>query len=298
MRGVYMTSSSVKFIPALLASTVSRGQSLALKEACMRVMAFIVETVPEEALLPPCFINDLSKMMRDNIFSLAVIRSGLSILVSFYERCGEKGAQAMEEAERKEVLAYLNAEDTISCLQYIYYATQSQECRAKVYTLLTGMNAPLQVAADLPLRSDVLEDIMFAGMIQQLELKGHDEQLDEKALAAQAAKERAVLLETLDVCRGAMTLSQPRFLHAFEAKKGLSKLLTILRRYTDDEEVMHLTLELLRAVVETKMPSETEAIPITSAVFRVLQHHQQCRTCVKYLTYLIRRLSVFRACRG
>ena len=105
-----------------------------------------------------------------------------------------------------------------------------------------------------------------------------------------------VLLETLEVCREAMTLSQPRFLHAFEAKKGLGKLLGVLRRCTEDEEVKHLALELLRTVVDAKTPSETEAVPLVTTVFRVLQHSEQCRKCVKYLTYLLRRLSVFSEC--
>lgn len=200
MRGVYMTASGVKFIPALLAKTLSRCQSRALNEACVRVMAFIVETVPEEALLPSHFIPVLSKMMKEYIFLLAVTRGGLSILLAFYDHCGQ------------EAMAYLGAEDTVTALQYIYYATQSQECREKAHTLLTALHAPLQVSADLPLRSDALEDILFAGMVQQLD-----------------AKDGKVLLETLEVCREAMTLSQPRFLHAFEAKKGLGKLLGVLR---------------------------------------------------------------------
>lgn len=317
---MYMTSSSVKFIPALLAKTLSRCQSRALNEACVRVMAFIVETVPEEALLPPHFIPVLSKMMKEYIFLLAVTRGGLSILLAFYDHCGQ------------EALQYLGAEDTVTALQYIYYATQSQECREKAHTLLTALHAPLQVSADLPLRSDALEDILFAGMVQQLdaknravllEAKDRDAQQnakDSKVLAAKnssaqqnakdskmrgdaedskalAAKDRAVLLETLEVCREAMTLSQPRFLHAFEAKKGLGKLLDVLRRYTENEEVMHLALELLRNVVDAKTPSETEAVPLVTTVFRVLQRKEQCRKCVKYLTYLLRRLSVFSECR-
>ena len=245
MRGVYMTASGVKFIPALLAKTLSRCQSRALNEACVRVMAFIVETVPEEALLPPHFIP----------------------VLAFYDHCGQ------------EAMAYLGAEDTVTALQYIYYATQSQECREKAHTLLTALHAPLQVSADLPLRSDALEDILFAGMVQQLD-----------------AKDGKVLLETLEVCREAMTLSQPRFLHAFEAKKGLGKLLGVLRRCTEDEEVKHLALELLRTVVDAKTPSETEAVPLVTTVFRVLQRSEQCRKCAKYLTYLLRRLSVFSEC--
>ncbi|OAO16408.1 hypothetical protein AV274_1866 [Blastocystis sp. ATCC 50177/Nand II] len=264
MRGVYMTASGVKFIPALLAKTLSRCQSRALNEACVRVMAFIVETVPEEALLPPHFIPVLSKMMKEYIFLLAVTRGGLSILLAFYDHCGQ------------EAMAYLGTEDTVTALQYIYYATQSQECREKAHTLLTALHAPLQVSADLPLRSDALEDILFAGMVQQLD-----------------AKDGKVLLETLEVCREAMTLSQPRFLHAFEAKKGLGKLLGVLRRCTEDEEVKHLALELLRTVVDAKTPSETEAVPLVTTVFRVLQRSEQCRKCAKYLTYLLRRLSVF-----
>ena len=248
MRGVYMTASGVKFIPALLAKTLSRCQSRALNEACVRVMAFIVETVPEEALLPPHFIPVLSKMMKEYIFLLAVTRGGLSILLAFYDHCGQ------------EAMAYLGAEDTVTALLYIYYATQSQECREKAHTLLTALHAPLQVSADLPLRSDALEDILFAGMVQQLD-----------------AKDGKVLLETLEVCREAMTLSQPRFLHAFEAKKGLGKLLGVLG-------------------VDAKTPSETEAVPLVTTVFRVLQRSEQCRKCAKYLTYLLRRLSVFSEC--
>ena len=304
MRGVYMTSSGVKFIPALLAKTLSRCQSRALNEACVRVMAFIVETVPEEVLLPPHFIPVLSKMMKEYIFLLAVTRGGLSILLSFYEHCGQ------------EAMAYLGTEDTVTALQYIYYATQSQECREKAHTLLTALHAPLQVSADLPLRSDALEDTLFAGMVQQLDAKNRKVLLEAKERDAQpnakdcdaqqnakehdallAAKDRAVLLETLEVCREAMTLSQPRFLHAFEAKKGLGKLLDVLRRYTENEEVTHLALELLRTVVDAKTPSETEAVPLVTTVFRVLQRKEQCRKCVKYLTYLLRRLSVFSECR-
>ena len=63
-----------------------------------------------------------------------------------------------------------------------------------------------------------------------------------------------------------------------------------------DAPVKHLALELLRTVVDAKTPSETEAVPLVTTVFRVLQRSEQCRKCAKYLTYLLRRLSVFSEC--
>ena len=71
---------------------------------------------------------------------------------------------------------------------------------------------------------------------------------------------------------------------------------TIMLKWVGIFLLIGLALELLRTVVDAKTPSETEAVPLVTTVFRVLQRSEQCRKCAKYLTYLLRRLSVFSEC--
>ena len=232
------------------------------------MIATILEmTLSDQELVPPSFIGTVTRLMKDYIFSLSLTTNGLHILVSLYPHrtlCSPCFPVATYQSAFK-------TEETITCLQLICYATQSQDCRALTQSLLASLEAPFQISPDVPLRSDALEDILFAGLICQLD-----------------AKERSVLLDVLKVCDDALALSQQRFLHAFELKRGMTRLLSILRYHTDDE-VLHPSLELLRCVIECRRVKEAEAISIVTVIYK----KEACRECAKYLTYLVRFLSSY-----
>ena len=248
------------------------AESLPLKEACIEVIATILEMASsDQELVPPSFVGTVTRLMKDYIFSLSLATNGLHILTSLYPH-------RTPFSLCFPIATYQSAfktEETITCLQLICYATQSQECRALTQSLLASLEAPFQISPDVPLRSDALEDILFAGLICQLD-----------------AKERSVLLDVLKVCGDALALSQQRFLHAFELKQGMTRLLGILRYHTDDE-VLHPSLELLRCVIECRRVKEAEAISIVTVVYKVLHKKEACRECAKYLTYLVRFLSSY-----
>ena len=178
------------------------AESLPLKEACIEVIATILEmTTSDQELVPPSFVGTVTRLMKDYIFSLSLATNGLHVLTSLYPH-------RTPFSLCFPVATYQSAfktEETITCLQLICYATQSQECRALTQSLLASLEAPFQISPDVPLRSDALEDILFAGLICQLD-----------------AKERSVLLDVLKVCGDALALSQQRFLHAFELKRGMT----------------------------------------------------------------------------